>query len=54
MTKCDYHIIANSSFSWWGAWLGESEKVVAPSNWFADSCAGKSVRDMSFGNWTWL
>ncbi len=28
MTKCDYHIIANSSFSWWGAWLGDSEKIV--------------------------
>ena len=54
MTKCDYHIIANSSFSWWGAWLGDSEKVIAPSNWFADSCAGKSVKDMVFGNWEWL
>ena len=54
MTKCDYHIIANSSFSWWGAWLGDSEKVVAPSNWFADSCAGKSVKDMEFSDWTWL
>ena len=54
MTKCDYHIIANSSFSWWGAWLGDSEKVVAPSNWFADSCAGKSVKDMVFSDWTWL
>ena len=54
MTKCDYHIIANSSFSWWGAWLGDSEKVVAPSNWFSDSCAGKSVKDMEFSDWTWL
>ena len=54
MTKCDYHIIANSSFSWWGAWLGDSEKVVAPSNWCADSCAGKSVKDMEFSDWTWL
>ena len=54
MTKCDYHIIANSSFSWWGAWLGDSEKVVAPSNWFADSCAGKSVKDMEFSDWTWV
>ena len=54
MTKCDYHIIANSSFSWWGAWLGDSEKVVAPKNWFADSCAGKSVKDMEFSDWTWL
>ncbi len=54
MSKCNYHIIANSSFSWWGAWLGDSEKVVAPSNWFADSCADKSVKDMVFGDWTWV
>ena len=54
MTKCDYHIIANSSFSWWGAWLGDSEKVVAPKNWFADSCAHKTVGDMEFSDWTWL
>lgn len=34
MTKCDAHIIANSTFSWWGAWLAESRRVVAPSKWF--------------------
>ena len=35
MSKCDTTIIANSSFSWWGAWLGEPKKqVIAPSNWF--------------------
>ena len=54
MTKCNYHIIANSSFSWWGAWLGDSERIIAPSNWFADSCAGKSVKDMEFSDWTWV
>jgi len=37
MTLCSGHIIANSSFSWWGAWLSNSQKVVAPSGWFSGS-----------------
>ena len=37
MTLCKGHIIANSSFSWWGAWLSDSDQVVAPSGWFAGS-----------------
>lgn len=39
MTMCDYHVICNSSFSWWGAYLSNSQKVVAPSDWFANSSA---------------
>jgi hypothetical protein len=35
MSKCQFHVIANSSFSWWGAWLAGSATVVAPKKWFA-------------------
>lgn len=37
MSQCRHQIIANSSFSWWGAWLNEyaGKQVISPTQWFA-------------------
>jgi hypothetical protein len=52
MSLCDHHIIANSSFSWWGAWLNISEdkKVIAPSKWFGPLLAN-DTSDIYCENW---
>ena len=52
MTFCTSHIIANSSFSWWGAWLAKSEQVIAPSKWFGPNNADKETKDLIPETWT--
>jgi len=43
MAACRHFIVANSSFSWWGAWLGEwpGKQVIAPARWFQADHGGE-------------
>jgi hypothetical protein len=48
MSMCDNNIIANSSFSWWGAWLNQNinKTVIIPSKWFGSSKNNLSTKDI--------
>lgn len=51
MSSCSHHVIANSSFSWWGAWLCEKPDkfVIAPEKWFKG--ANLDTRDLVPPSW---
>jgi hypothetical protein len=51
MASCRHHVLANSTFSWWGAWLAthHEQVVVAPRRWFAN--ASFDTRDLCPSRW---
>lgn len=51
MTLCSKHIIANSSFSWWGAYLSESTEVVCPQTWFGPKGPQFKITDIALPEW---
>ena len=53
MSLCSDHIIANSSFSWWGAWLcnNKEKKVISPKDWFGPNLKKNSLRDLIPETW---
>jgi hypothetical protein len=52
MAACDHFIISNSSYSWWGAWLGQAadKRVTAPREWFR----GRSTAKLGICPSDWL
>jgi hypothetical protein len=53
MSNCKHNICANSSFSWWGAWLNTNpvKVVITPEKWFKNTEYIESTHDLIPSNW---
>jgi hypothetical protein len=53
MSLCKDHIIANSTFSWWGAWLCENKekRVISPRDWFGPNLKNNNLKDLIPETW---
>ncbi len=54
MAQCRHHILPNSTFSWWAAWLAKSpgQRVYCPDRWYTDPArSDKAMRDLVYDGW---
>jgi Glycosyl transferase family 11 len=53
MSRCTHHIISNSTYGWWGAWLADGDRLtIAPKRWFRDPTI--ETRDLFPPEWVLL